>query len=78
MMRQKTQKKELEKRKGNRKGEEKEQGKKSLSFYLAIFVRKRNLKWKKNLKIDYLGFQLPDVREKKRKTWQSSIFGSHR
>jgi hypothetical protein len=45
---------------------------------LAIFVRKRNLKWKKNLKIDYLGFQLPDVREKKRKTWQSSIFGSHR
>jgi hypothetical protein len=44
MMRQKTQKKELEKRKGNRKGEEKEQGKKSLSFYLAIFVRKRNLK----------------------------------
>jgi hypothetical protein len=77
-MRQKTQENEIEKRKENRKGEEKEQEKKAF-LLLGYFCQKAKLKMKKkNSKIDFLGFQLPDVREKKRKTWQTSIFGSHK
>jgi hypothetical protein len=63
--------------KEKRKGEEKEQERKPF-FLLGYICRKAKFKMKKNLKIDFLGFQLPDVREKTRKTWQSSIFGSHK
>ncbi len=77
MMRQKTQKKNLRKEKKTGKEKKKNKRKKAFLFIWLILSESEIKNEKKNLKIDFSGFQLPDVTEKKRKTLQSSIYGSN-